>query len=203
MINRIWCGMILVSVVCALLTGRMEEVSGAVGEGADAGIKLILSMAGVMGLWMGMMKIAETAGVTEKAARLLSPLLQRLMPDYPPGTGVPASVAANVAANMLGVGNAATPLGIDAMQRMKKSSGGKDLPNRSMMFFVVLNCASLQLIPTTVAALRQAAGSREPYGILPQVWLTSLGALAASLTAAAIFRRIGLLRSRKRRERHG
>ena len=186
MLDLIWSFMIIISLVCAFATGRMSELSAAATQGADKGIKLILSIAGSMGLWSGIMKVAEKAGLTQKLARFLSPALGRLMPEYRDDPGVMGAVSANITANILGLGNAATPLGIAAVKRMKKSCPSAAAPDRSMIMFIVINTASIQLIPTTAAALRQSAGSQEPYWILPYVWLTSVGALAVGIGTAAI-----------------
>lgn len=181
MLNKLWFGMIVVSFLCALATGRIEALSTAAAAGADKAIQLLLSMAGVMCLWSGMMKIAEQSGLTRYLARLLSPVLCRLMPDYAKESKAMQAVCANVTANIFGLGNAATPLGILAMKEMQKGQRSLQAPNRSMTMFVVLNTASVQLIPTTIAALRQAAGSTAPYAILVPVWLSSIGALAVGL----------------------
>lgn len=186
MLDLIWSFMILTSLVCAFATGRMQELCEAATQGADKGIKLILSIAGSMGLWSGIMKVAERAGVTQRLARILSPALGRLMPEYRDDPGVMGAVSANITANILGLGNAATPLGIAAVKRMRQTRKPASAPDRSMIMFIVINTASIQLIPTTAAALRQSAGSREPYWILPYVWLVSLGALAVGIGAAAL-----------------
>lgn len=187
MLNYIWFGMIALSFVCALATGRMEQLSTAVTEGADKGVQLIISMAGVMCLWSGIMKIAQRGGLTKIIASFLSPVLSRLMPDYPEKGAAIQAVSMNITANILGLGNAATPFGIAAMKEMQKTNNMKTKPNNSMIMFVVINTASVQLIPTTAAALRKAAGSAEPYSILPYVWITSVLALAAGLISAKIF----------------
>ena len=161
MLNGLWFGMIVISFICALATGQIQALSLAAANGADKAIRLLISMAGVMCLWSGMMKIAERSGLTQVIARVLSPVLCRLMPDYAKDSPAMWAVCANVTANIL--------------------------PNHSMILFVILNTASIQLIPTTMAALRQAAGSTEPYAILPHIWLSSAGALLVGLTAARLF----------------
>ena len=187
MLAYLWLFMIIVSFFCSILTGNVEALAMSITEGADKAIKLLLSMAGVMCLWTGIMKIGDKSGLTDAAARLLSPVLERLMPEQRHNSKAMRSVAANVTANILGLGNAATPLGIKAMREMAASGDERTLPDRSMILFVVINTASLQLIPTTAAALRQAAGSTQPYSILPCVWISSAAALAAGISAAKLF----------------
>lgn len=184
MLGYIWLGMIAVSLVCSLFTGRIEQLSAAVTQGADKGVRLLISMAGVMCLWTGIMKIADKSGVTAGIAKLLRPVLSRLMPDYPADSEAIAAVSANITANFLGLGNAATPLGIKAMKEMQKKNRLGDRANSSMIMFVVINTASIQLIPTTCAALRAASGSTVPYSILPHVWIASAASLAVGIAAA-------------------
>lgn len=181
MLTRIWGGMILTGFVWALCCGRTEAFASAAAAGADRAIQLLLGMAGAVCLWSGMMKIAEDSGLARGIAKVLSPVLSRLLPDYDKDSRAMQAVSANVTANLLGLGNAATPLGLLAMKEMQKSNSLQEEPNNSMVAFVVLNTASVQLIPTTIAALRQAAGSKAPYEILPQVWGASVLALCAGL----------------------
>lgn len=189
MLNYIWAGMIIVSFICALITGRMEELSRAAISGADKAVSLIISMAGVMCLWTGIMKIADRGGLTAIIAKILSPVLSRLMPDYKKDSAAMRAVSANITANILGLGNAATPFGLIAMKEMQKENRLKTQPNNSMVMFVVMNTASIQLIPTTIAALRQASGSNQPYDILPYIWIVSFLSLAVGIILAKLFSR--------------
>ena len=190
MLGYIWLFMILASVICSILNGRMDVLAEAVTGGADKAVQLLISMAGVMCLWTGIMRIAEKSGITRGIAVLLSPVLKRLMPDYAPNSEAMQAVSANITANILGLGNAATPLGIRAMKAMQDDNRLGDRPNRSMIMFVVINTASVQIIPTTAAALRQAAGSTDPYSILPYVWITSISALIIGIVAAKFFEKL-------------
>ena len=187
MLNYLWAGMIIVSFICALSTGRMEELSKAAINGADKAVSLIISMAGVMCLWTGIMKIADRGGLTAIIAKILSPVLARLMPDYEKDSAAMRAVSANITANILGLGNAATPFGLIAMKEMQKGNRLKTQPNNSMVMFVVMNTASIQLIPTTIAALRQSAGSSQPYDILPYIWIVSFLSLAVGIILAKVF----------------
>lgn len=192
MLGYIWSGMILISIVCAICTGKMDALTSAVSEGADKSVQLLISMTGAMCLWSGMMHIAQKSGVSARMAEALSPVLKKLMPGLDAKGEAMQSVCANITANILGLGNAATPFGIKAMQEMQKANPHKDQPTPDMIVFVLLNTASLQLIPATIAALRQAAGSNAPYGILPYIWISS----AAALTTGLILTRICLHRDR-------
>ncbi|MGN0537015.1 MAG: nucleoside recognition domain-containing protein [Acutalibacteraceae bacterium] len=188
--NYIWAGMILLSFVCALITGRMDALTQAVIEGAEKAITLIFSMAGMMCLWSGIMNIAEKGGLTHILARLFAPVLSKLMPDYAKDHEVMQAVSANIAANLLGLGNAATPLGIEAMKRMQKNNLLKDTANNSMVVFVVLNTASVQLIPTTIAALRRAAGSQTPFDIIVPMAIVSVLALLGGIIPAVLWGKV-------------
>ena len=187
MLNYIWFGMIVISVICAVLTGRTEDLSKAAVGGADKAIQLIISMAGFMCLWTGILKIAEKSGITNAIARLLTPVLSLIMPEYKNDPDVMGAVSANVTANILGLGNAATPLGLKAMQRMQRHNTLNTSPNNSMVMFVVINTASLQIIPSTIGALRQAAGSQQPFSVLPYIWVTSVLTLITGVMLAKIF----------------
>ena len=191
MISYIWFLMVIISFICALFTGKMESLSKSILDGADSAVRLIISMAGVMCLWTGIMKIADRSGMTEKISKAMSPLLSKIMPEYSPDSPAMKAVSANITANILGLGNAATPFGIAAMREMQKTNKLGSLPNNSMIMFVVINTASLQIIPTTVAALRQAAGSAEPYSILLHIWFTSLFTLVFGIVTAKIFMQKG------------
>ena len=184
----IWVVMIGASVLCGLLTGRGEAVAVAALEGASAGVELCISMAGVLCLWMGVMEVMRRSGLSEGLSRVLRPALRRLYPDFAEDKRVMDTVSANVSANLLGLGNAATPMGLEAARLMAAHTPG--IASDSLCMLVVCNTASIQLIPTTVASIRAAAGCATPFDILPAVWLTSLIALVVGLSAAKLFSRI-------------
>lgn len=186
MLGYIWLGMILLSFICSVFTKRLDILSKAVLDGADKAVSLVISMAGVMCLWTGIMKIADKSGLTAIIAKILSPILSRLMPDYEKNSPAMKAVSANITANLLGIGNAATPFGISAMKEMQKTNTLKTSPNNSMIMFVIINTASIQLIPTTIAALRQAAGSAQPYSVLICIWITSFLTLISGIILAKI-----------------
>lgn len=185
MLNYIWAGMILLSIFCAIVTGRVPQLSSAVMNGAAGAVELVISLLGMMCAWTGLMKIADAGGVTAVLSKLMSPLTRRLFPSCPKGGPAVRAICMNVTANLLGLGNAATPLGIAAMKELAKQSPGGTADN-SMVMFVVINTASLQLIPTFMATLRAKYGSPSPFDILPAVWFTSACALLAGVLMAKV-----------------
>lgn len=187
MINYIWFGMIALSVVCAAVNGRLSELSSAVMDGAGDAVELSIFLLGSMCAWLGFLKIAERAGLTNLLARGFSPIIDRLFPDYRDDDGIKGKICMNVSANLLGLGNAATPLGIRAARRMAKGCGG--VASDELCRLVVLNTASIQLIPATIASVRAAAGSKAPFDILPAVWLASALSVTVGLLAAWLLSR--------------
>ena len=184
----IWTGMVLVSVLCGLAAGRGPEVAAAAAEGAGAAVELCLSMAGMLCLWTGVMEVMRRSGLAEGLSRLLRPVLVRLFPGAARDRAAMDSIAANVSANLLGLGNAATPLGIQAAKRLSRGQNGRASDELCML--VVCNTASIQLIPTTVAAVRSAAGSQTPFDILPAVWLASALSVGAGVLACRVLARL-------------
>lgn len=180
--------MVILSLVCGLATGRGSEVAAAAMEGASAGVELCLSMAGALCLWMGVMEVLRRAGAIRWLSRLLRPALGRLYPDFARDSGVMESISANVSANLLGLGNAATPLGIQAARQMSRRTPGR--ASDALCMLVVCNTASIQLIPTTVASVRLAAGCAAPFDILPAVWLASVISVCAGIGAVKLFGRV-------------
>ena len=180
--------MVVISILCALATGRGAAVGAAALEGAGAAVELCLSMAGVLCLWMGVMEIMKRSGLSAGLSRLLRPLLRRLYPEFARDRGVMDSISANVSANLLGLGNAATPLGIQAARQMSRRTPG--VASDALCMLVVCNTASIQLIPTTVAGVRLAAGCETPFDILPAVWLASALSVCAGILAARLLARV-------------
>ena len=184
----IWTGMAVLSILCGLATGRGELVAAAAVEGAQVAVELCVSIAGMLCLWTGVMEIMRRSGLAEGLSRLLRPVLSALFPQVSKDRGVMDSISANVSANLLGLGNAATPLGIEAVRRMERKSPGT--ASDAMCMLVVCNTASIQLIPTTVASVRAAAGSSSPFDILPAVWLASALSVGVGIAACKLFARI-------------
>ena len=184
----IWTGMAVLSILCGLATGRGDLVAAAAVEGAQAAVELCVSIAGMLCLWTGVMEIMRRSGLAEGLSRLLRPVLSLLFPQVSGDRGVMDSISANVSANLLGLGNAATPLGIEAVRRMERKSPGT--ASDAMCMLVVCNTASIQLIPTTVASVRAAAGSSSPFDILPAVWLASALSVGVGIAACKLLARI-------------
>ena len=184
----IWTGMAVLSILCGLATGRGDLVAAAAVEGAQAAVELCVSIAGMLCLWTGVMEIMRRSGLAEGLSRLLRPVLSALFPQVSGDRGVMDSISANVSANLLGLGNAATPLGIEAVRRMERKSPGT--ASDAMCMLVVCTTASIQLIPTTGASVRAAAGSSSPFDILPAVWLASALSVGVGIAACKLFARI-------------
>lgn len=191
MLNTLWPVLLLVSVLFGIINGRMPAVNAAIWESGKEAFSLAVTLGGAMCLWNGLTAVAESAGLTRAAARLLRPVLRRLFPRLDPDGEAIAAISLNVTANLLGLGNAATPLGLRAMEALRKTMPAPGVASDEMVTFVVMNTASLQLFPTTVIALRLSAGSAAPAGILPAVWAASLAVFALTLLASRLFRRKG------------
>lgn len=179
----IFCAMVLLSVICAVITGNGAALAAATASGAGAGITLVISIAGSLCLWCGIGKLLEHAGVTAALSRLIRPLLNLLFPGSRTDPALAASLSGNICANFLGLGNAATPMGIQAVRHMAKYAP-EGSASDEMCRLIVLNTASIQLIPATVAAVRASLGCTTPYDILPAVWITSLCSAGLGVTAA-------------------
>ena len=177
-------GLFFLSLLFGCATGQLSAVSAAALTGAQSAVELCLSMAGAICLWSGVMTLMDRCGLSEKLAALLRPLLRRILPNASRDRETLAALSANVSANLLGLGNAATPLGIRAATRMAQGCGG--VASDELCRLVVLNTASIQLLPTTVAAVRSAHGCAAPFDILPAVWLSSLLSVSAGLLAARV-----------------
>ena len=183
----IWTGILILSLGASLMLGNGTALAAAVPKGAQAGLELALSMAGSVCLWSGVGKLMEKAGLTALLNRLFSPLLSRIFPSFRNDPALAGYLSSNVCANFLGLGNAATPMGIHAARRL---ACGKDIATDELCRLIVLNTASIQLIPANVAAIRSGLGSLSPFDILPAVWLTSLFSAGAGLLAAFILGRL-------------
>ena len=182
MMNWIFTGLVGLAILCSFLTGQGRELGAAIPQGAEGGVTLAISMAGSLCLWSGVGRVMEKAGFTSFLSRLLKPLLGRLFPTFHKDKDFAGSLSSNVCANLLGLGNAATPMGIRAAGRLSTRSGG--VANDELCRLIVLNTASIQLIPATVAAVRASLGCTSPFDILPAVWVTSLCSAGFGVAAA-------------------
>lgn len=190
--SYIWSGLVILSFLWGFFHGNLSAVAAAALDGAQSALELSLSMAGILCLWSGVMEILNVCGLSRRIAALFRPLLRRLLPNASRDEETLAAVSANVSANLLGLGNAATPLGIQAARRMARNCGGT--ASDELCLLVVLNTASIQLLPTTVASVRAAFGSAAPFDILPAVWISSLASVTVGLlTAVSMFRASGAM----------
>lgn len=178
----------VISVIFALFNGTMPEVSAAILDKAGEAVELVISICGIMCFWCGIMKIAERAGLVEKISALLSPIVHLLFRNIKKGGKAAGLITMNLAANILGLGNASTPLGIAAMRAVCKENNAQEggYATEDMIMLAVLNTASLQILPTTAAALRSANGSAAPLDILPCVWIVSVYSVTVAVLSAKL-----------------
>lgn len=184
----VWLVMLVVAVGAAILQGKLGVLTPAAMQGAQSAITLCISLAGALCLWSGVAKVMERAGLTQKLGRLMRPVLSRLFPQASADPLTLGYLTANVSANLLGLGNAATPMGIAAVKRMQKLSRTCEATDE-MCRLIVMNTASIQLLPTTVAAVRASLGAAAPFDILPAVWLTSAASVSVGIVAAKLLSR--------------
>lgn len=189
MMNWVWAVLLGVSVVCGALSGRGKELGQAVMAGSQAGVTLAVSMAGGICLWTGVGKLMQASGITGKLAKLLGPILYRVFPSAVQDRELAGDLSANICANLLGLGNAATPMGIRAAQRLAAHDGGNRASDE-LCRLIVLNTASIQLIPATVAAVRGSLGCSSPFDILPAVWVTSFASAGLGVAAAVLLGKV-------------
>ena len=181
MLGRVFGCMCLISFVFAMYTGNSEGLLIAVLDGASGAVTLTISLCGMMALWCGIMKVFEGAGLIERLSRLLSPLLRRCFSAaYRSGEGI-GEISANISANMLGIGNAATPLALAAMKKLQAINPDKSTASADMITLAVMNTASLNIIPSTIIALRRAAGSAEPHAVIAPIWIVSAACATLAL----------------------
>lgn len=189
MLNYIWGAMMIISVVCGAINGKLADVSQAALDGAAQAVELLITMLGMMCFWSGLMNISDAGGATKLLSKVLSPILSRLFPDYDEGGSTLQAICANITANFLGLGNSATPLGLRAMKEMQKHNKSKLTADNSMIRFVVLNTASIQLVPTFVSVIRKSYGAQSPLDILPCVLVSSAVGVVVGLSACFMFER--------------
>ncbi|MFA4134778.1 MULTISPECIES: nucleoside recognition domain-containing protein [unclassified Brevibacillus] len=188
MLNVIWLGLIVISIVVAAVTGRMEAINAAAFEGAKTGVTVCLGLLSVLAFWMGMMRIAEKSGLLELLARVLSPIIQVLFPDVPKGHPAMGYILSNMSANLLGLGNAATPMGLKAMEELQKLNPDKQNASPAMCTLLAINTASITIIPTTMIAIRMQYGSVNPVEIVGTTLLSSFAATIVALLIDRMYR---------------
>ncbi|WP_342432176.1 nucleoside recognition domain-containing protein [Neobacillus sp. FSL H8-0543] len=194
MVNYIWVFMTVVGIIFALINGTMEEVNKAIFVGAQEAVTLCIGLISILVFWLGMMRIAEESGLLVKLTKLFRPLVRRLFPEVPANHPAMGYILSNMISNMFGLGNAATPLGIKAMEELKHLNGGKNSASRSMVTFLAINTASITIIPTTVIAIRMNYNSASPTEIVvPTLIATVISMLGAVMIDRYFYNR----RSRK------
>lgn len=184
MLNKIWPAFLIISFIYAILNGNIEEFNNSIFTSCAQTVDLILKLFGTMCLWNGLMKIVQETSLMKKLTKIISPLMKILFPKMKKEDKEYKEITINIIANLLGIGNAATPLGLKAMQTMQEKNPQKDRITDSMAMFIVLNTASIQLIPSTVIAVRASLGSVNPSQIIVPVWIETIAADVAGIIAS-------------------
>lgn len=191
MLNILWPIFIITSYIYALLSGNLEKVNNGIFESASSAVELSLTFFGTITLWCGIMQIAKDSSLSYKLSKCLKPLIKFLFPDVNEHDRVHEEISLNIIANFLGLGNAATPLGLKAMESLQKKNTNKNTLSNSMAMLVLLNTASLQLIPTTVIAIRTSLNSQAPTSIILPVWVATFSAAFVAVMFAKLFIKLG------------
>lgn len=179
--NKIWAGMIIISVTLSIFSGRLQELITTLMSSTQSALQTVLDMLGMICMWSGFMKIAETSGVVKTLSNKVTPLVRFLFPELPKDNEVTGHIAMNMTANILGLGNIATPMGIKAMENLEKYNDDKKRLSNSMMMFIILNTASIQIIPTSVIALRATYNSSNPADVVLPIIIASFGSVIAGV----------------------
>jgi spore maturation protein A len=195
-LNYIWLALVLLGVLIGGWTDHLKEVTNGALEGAKTAVTIALGLIGIMALWLGVMRLAERAGLVQRIARILRPLMQRLFPDVPADHPAMGSMLMNMAANMLGLGNAATPLGLRAMRDLERLNPRPGIASDAMCTFLAINTSSVQLVPATAIAILAAAGSARPTAIVGTALLATLAAATVAVVAAKSLQRLHIFQPR-------
>lgn len=187
MLNIVWPVFIIISFSYAIFSGNLENLNSSIFESAEEAVNLSLTLLGTMCLWNGIMQIASKTQIIDKLTSFLKPIVKILFPEIKRNSQVEKEISINMIANILGLGNAATPLGLKAMKSMQKENPKKDSLTNSMAMFVILNTASIQIIPTTVIAIRNSLGSENPTSIVFPVWIATIVAAVVGITVTKLF----------------
>ncbi len=190
MINYIWAFLIVVGTVVGIATGHTQAVGDAAVEGAKEAGLLCISLIGAYALWLGVLNVAKEAGLIEALARRMRGVIRWLFPDVPPKSEACGYITLNIVANMLGMGNAATPFGLKAMKELQELNGNKDVASDAMCMLLIINAASVQLLPMTVIALRSAAGSIAPAEIVLTSFITTATTTALAVIVGKVWQRL-------------
>ena len=186
MLNIIWPVFLIVSFIYAIFVGRIPEVNSSIFESTKKAVELSISMLGTLCLWNGIMEIASKSCLVKKLTKLLRPIIRKLFPDINEKDKVHEEITMNIIANIMGLGNAATPLGLRAMKSMQEKNKKKDYITNSMAMFIVLNTASIQIVPTTVIAIRNSLSSKNPCLMIIPIWIATICAAFSAVISAKI-----------------
>ena len=191
MLNILWPIFFIISFIYATFTGRISNINNSIFESTKTAVDLSITMLGTICLWNGIMEVARNTSIMNKLNKLLNPIIKKLFPDIKKEDKVHDEISMNIIANILGLGNAATPLGLKAMKSMQKNNKKKDILTNSMAMFIVINTASIQIIPTTVIAIRNSLGSKNPAFMIMPVWIATLcAAICAIITSKILMKKI-------------
>lgn len=190
MLNYIWLILMVIALIVGAINGRIEQVTEAAFEYADTSVKIAIDLIGIMALWLGIMNIAQDAGLVKMLAKAIKPISRRLFPEIPPEHPAMGSMILNIAANWLGLSNAATPLGLKAMEELQKLNSVKDTATNAMATFLALNTASVTLIPATIIGVRLSLGSKSPAEIIGTTIFASCCATIIAITATKLLQRL-------------
>jgi spore maturation protein A len=190
MMNHIWLAIVILAVVLGGINGKIENVTKSAIDAAGSSVTIAIGLIGVMALWLGIMKIAEDSGLTALLAKMITPILRRLFPDVPAGHPALASMTMNIAANMLGLANAATPLGIKAMEDLEKLNEHPGTATNAMCTFLTINTAGLQIVPATMIGVMASAGSKDPTAIIGSTIAATGIALIAGISAVKLLEKL-------------
>ncbi|SJZ31169.1 nucleoside recognition domain-containing protein [Selenihalanaerobacter shriftii] len=190
MINHIWFALIVIGIITGMINGNMAEISEAILKSAEDGAMILIKLIGPMSLWLGIMKLAEESNFVDLLSRIIKPITKRLFPEVPSDHPALGAIMLNISANILGLGNSATPLGINAMQKLQTLNSNPKTATNSMCTFLVINTSSVTLIPATIISLRAAAGSQAPMEIVGTTLFATSCSTIAGIIADRVLRRI-------------
>jgi spore maturation protein A len=200
MMNYIWLSIVILAIVLGGINGKIENVTKSAIDAASGAVTIAIGLVGVMALWLGIMKIAEDSGLMALAAKALAPILKKLFPDVPADHPAMASMTMNIAANMLGLSNAATPLGLKAMEDLEKLNPQPGTATNAMCTFLTINTAGLQLVPATMIGILASAGSKDPTAIIGTTIAATCTALIAGISAVKLLEKLPIFSIKREKE---
>lgn len=191
MLNKLWPAFLIISIIFAILNGRIGDLNNSIFESANSAVQLTITLFGTLCFWNGIMQIAIKSSLVDTICKILNPLIKFLFPEIKKGEKTHKEISMNIIANMLGLGNAATPLGLKAMKSMQEENQNKDRLSNSMVMFIIVNTASIQIIPTTVIAIRNSLNSGDPSKIILPVWIVTICAATSAVLVGKIITKFG------------